>query len=305
MHNQKRERVMKIPRVWRIIVLILPIITLFVSAPAKETNVSASLPSEKNLTQLQRQARLYRQQGFELQKTGIAENIDEARKFYQKAIELDPSYAVAYNDLGVIYEATGLIDYAVQGYQMAIKMDPDYLSVYSNLAALYENKGDLEKAYSFWKLRAERGLLNDPWTDKARKKALELTKSIPALREQFIRQQTEKLDKEIAEYKRLKKLQDLKEAQAHSDYANKLYKKEEYAQALDELKQAIKLNPYLDEALRLKPIVENRLAEQRKKNNLARMQEYFDTGIKFYQQDNPQLAEQEFKKIAQACASPQ
>ena len=80
------------------------------------TAASSSILSgqeEKNLSELQKQARSYRAQGLELQCIG---NMDAAMSLYQKAIELDPAYPVAYNDLGIIYEAKGLIDRAEESY---------------------------------------------------------------------------------------------------------------------------------------------------------------------------------------------
>ena len=43
---------------------------------------------------------------------------------YQKAVAVDPSYAEAYNDLGVIYEAVNAPDKAEQCYIKSIKVDP-------------------------------------------------------------------------------------------------------------------------------------------------------------------------------------
>src|SRR4030042_102417 len=90
---------------------------------------------EKNLTELQKQARIYRAQGLEFQHIG---NLDEATVFYQKAIQLDPVYAVAFNDLGIVYETRGFIDRAEECYLQAVKVNPNYLSAYTNLALFYE-----------------------------------------------------------------------------------------------------------------------------------------------------------------------
>lgn len=122
---------------------------------------------EKGLSELQRQARVYRAEGFRLQGTG---DIDAAMGLYQKAVAIDPMYAVVYNDLGVIYEAKGIIGKAELYYLTALKLDPDLLSVYSNLALLYEGKRELEKAAFYWGKRADLGLLDDPWTQKARRR---------------------------------------------------------------------------------------------------------------------------------------
>jgi tetratricopeptide (TPR) repeat protein len=119
---------------------------------------------QNNLTALQKEARQYRAQGLESQRIG---NIDTAMSFYQKAIGIDPSYTIAYNDLGIIYEGKGFIDQAEDCYLKAIKIDPNYLSAYTNLALVYENKRDLKNAAFYWGKRAELGSLDDPWTQKA------------------------------------------------------------------------------------------------------------------------------------------
>jgi tetratricopeptide (TPR) repeat protein len=126
-----------------------------------------SLQEEKNLTELQKEARQYRTQGLEFQNMG---NLDAAMALYQKAIILDPAYAAAHNDLGVIYEARGYIDRAEESYLQAIKLDSNFLSAYSNLALLYETKRDLAKAACYWKKRAELGVCDDPWTQKAKQR---------------------------------------------------------------------------------------------------------------------------------------
>ena len=126
-----------------------------------------SKKEEETLTELQKQARLYRSQGLDYQNLG---NLDAAKGYYQKAIQLDPVFAASYNDLGVVFEAEGLIDRAEECYIQAVKVDPNYLSAYSNLALLYENERDLDKAAYYWNKRSELGPPNDPWTQRARQR---------------------------------------------------------------------------------------------------------------------------------------
>ncbi|MCX5705320.1 MAG: tetratricopeptide repeat protein [Candidatus Omnitrophica bacterium] len=128
------------------------------------TLVSLTRKEEEIFTQMQKQARLYRAQGFEYQSLG---DLQSATSLYQKAIQLDPGYAAAYNDLGVIYEAQGSIERAEQSYLRAVRIDPNFVSAYSNLALLYENKRDLNKAEMCWSKRAQLGDPNDLWTQKA------------------------------------------------------------------------------------------------------------------------------------------
>ena len=110
------------------------------------------------------QAQLYRQEGFRLQGLG---RLPEAMGFYQKAIVLDPSYGVPYNDLGIIYEAMGEADNAEENYLKSINVDPNYASAYANLALLYEGQRNLEKAAFYWDKRIKVGAPDDPWTHKA------------------------------------------------------------------------------------------------------------------------------------------
>jgi Tfp pilus assembly protein PilF len=48
----------------------------------------------------------------------------EAIYRWEKAIELDPKYAAAYNNLAIGYEHEGLFDKARTAYEKAIELDP-------------------------------------------------------------------------------------------------------------------------------------------------------------------------------------
>ncbi|MDD5196154.1 MAG: tetratricopeptide repeat protein [Candidatus Omnitrophica bacterium] len=122
---------------------------------------------KEELTSLQKQAQLYRNEGLKSQNLG---DLETALKLYQKAAGIDPEYAVVHNDLGVIYESQGDLERAEESYLRAIEIDPSYESAYSNLALLYEDRRDLQKAAYFWKKRVELGNPNDLWTWKAEKR---------------------------------------------------------------------------------------------------------------------------------------
>ncbi len=148
--------------------LLYGIFSLFAQEPGK----GAPLAKEKNLTELQKEARAYRSQGLELQGKG---NLEGALGFYQKAIELDPLYPDAYNDLGIIYERHGYLDRAEEVYLRCIKIDPGYLGAYTNLAFLYENMRDLGKAVSYWRKRVELGSPDDIWTQRAKQRIKDIS----------------------------------------------------------------------------------------------------------------------------------
>ena len=56
----------------------------------------------------------------------------EAIYRWQKATELDPTYAAAYNDLAVAYEHEGQLDKARKAYDKAIELDPNNAQVRQN-----------------------------------------------------------------------------------------------------------------------------------------------------------------------------
>ena len=56
----------------------------------------------------------------------------EALFRWEKAVELDPNYAAAYNDLAVAYEHEGLFDKARQAYAKALALEPNNISIKQN-----------------------------------------------------------------------------------------------------------------------------------------------------------------------------
>jgi Flp pilus assembly protein TadD len=70
----------------------------------------------------------------------------KAIQAYQKAIELDPNYVEAYNNLGIIYQMMGDVDRAFGAYQKATEISPRYEKGYNNLGILLLLKGRYEEA---------------------------------------------------------------------------------------------------------------------------------------------------------------
>lgn len=249
---------------------------------------------EKDLGVLQKQARMYRQDGLELQRLG---NLDGAMAFYQKAVELDPSYAVAYNDLGVIYEVKGLLDRAEEFYLKSIQIDPDNLSAYSNLALFYENKRDLDKAAFYWRKRMELGQPGDPWTEKAKKRLNDLTEVMPELKQKRVEEEMAALAQKVAQEKQNRKSEQAKEAKKLLASAKKLEKKSEYRQAIDEIKKALSQDPQNKEALSMMEGIKVKLKKQEQAAAVQEMQLRFKTAVTYYQEDNPRSAREELDKI--------
>jgi Flp pilus assembly protein TadD len=66
-------------------------------------------------------------------KVQVAFGIDVARRGlwreaiyrWEKAVQIDPTYAAAYNDLAVAYEHEGQLDKAREAYEKALAIEPD------------------------------------------------------------------------------------------------------------------------------------------------------------------------------------
>lgn len=56
----------------------------------------------------------------------------EALYWWEKAVEIDPTYAAAYNNLAVAYEHEGLFEKARKAYDRALELDPKNVSIRQN-----------------------------------------------------------------------------------------------------------------------------------------------------------------------------
>lgn len=56
----------------------------------------------------------------------------EAIYRWERAVEIDPTYAAAYNDLAVAYEHEGQLDKARQAYEKALELEPNNAMIRQN-----------------------------------------------------------------------------------------------------------------------------------------------------------------------------
>ncbi len=72
--------------------------------------------------------------------------LEEARRYVNRSIVLNPEYAQAFFNLGNVAAMQGEPEIAQAAYQKAIALDPDHAPSYSNLGRLLAAGGDLESA---------------------------------------------------------------------------------------------------------------------------------------------------------------
>src|SRR2546428_751615 len=75
----------------------------------------------------------------------------EAIYRWEKAVELDPTYAAAFNDLAIAYEHEGQLDKARKAYEKALDLDPNNSQIRQNYELFKEindrtNQGNTEKS---------------------------------------------------------------------------------------------------------------------------------------------------------------
>ncbi len=56
----------------------------------------------------------------------------EAIYRWEKAVQLDPTYAAAHNDLAIAYEHEGMLDKARKAYEKAIELEPNNAQIRQN-----------------------------------------------------------------------------------------------------------------------------------------------------------------------------
>jgi tetratricopeptide (TPR) repeat protein len=65
---------------------------------------------------------------------------------YNRAIQLNPQFARAFNNRGNAHRAQREFDLAIADYTAAIRIDPAYANAYNNRGIAYRAKGDAVSA---------------------------------------------------------------------------------------------------------------------------------------------------------------
>jgi tetratricopeptide (TPR) repeat protein len=112
---------------------------------------SAALAVDPSLTDLQRRIEVLRFRGLERDlargRTAAREKrLDEARRSYQAAIASSPESAFLYRELGAVERAAGVPDAALNYLRKSIELDPTDAGSFAQIGELLEARGDLSEA---------------------------------------------------------------------------------------------------------------------------------------------------------------
>ena len=74
------------------------------------------------------------------------QNYKAAIKLFEKAVEKDPKFVEAYDDMGVSYRKLGDLKNAIKNYDKSIELYPDGIMAHQNLGLIYSIQKEYKKA---------------------------------------------------------------------------------------------------------------------------------------------------------------
>ena len=116
--------------------------------------------SERSNSDRAREAEHWFQRGLDLEETGAP--VEQAAEAYKKAVELNPSAAGAWVNLGTISYRQRRFGDAEEYYLKAIVVDPSYPLAQFNIGNLYDEQGRSREAFAHYKRALE---LNPRYAD--------------------------------------------------------------------------------------------------------------------------------------------
>jgi tetratricopeptide (TPR) repeat protein len=84
--------------------------------------------------------------GIVYHQLGTPADLENARKFYEKAIKLNPKYAEAINNLGTVYYSRKSYRRAISQYRKALTLRPDFAPFFANLSVAYLARKQYQQA---------------------------------------------------------------------------------------------------------------------------------------------------------------
>jgi len=84
--------------------------------------------------------------------------VDEAITCYRRALELNPNYADAYNNLGLTFKEKGELDEAITCYRRALELNPNQVNAHFNMSLALLLSGNFKQGWSEyeWRWKADK-----------------------------------------------------------------------------------------------------------------------------------------------------
>lgn len=95
-------------------------------------------------------------------------HIPQAIERYRQVIELDPSHADAWNNLGILLGDAGDLSSAREAFQHALRLTPADPKLHYNLADLLDSMALPDQAMSHWGTYLSLDRSDSPWAEYAR-----------------------------------------------------------------------------------------------------------------------------------------
>src|SRR5262249_12429586 len=96
--------------------------------------------------------------------------LPQAIERYLQAVELDPDYTDAWNNLGILQADTGDLDAACHAFRRALALTRDDARVHYNLADALVAMGFFDEARQHWQAYLRHDRMGTPWSDYARER---------------------------------------------------------------------------------------------------------------------------------------
>ena len=74
------------------------------------------------------------------------QKFDEAVESYKQVLKIEPGYANAHYNIGIVLHEQGKPEKAIESYRKALAIQPDYVDAYNNMGNALKDKGNLEEA---------------------------------------------------------------------------------------------------------------------------------------------------------------
>ena len=78
-------------------------------------------------------------------------NLDEALKYFQRALALDPRHFQSWNALGLVYSIQGNFEQAEKSFLKCLEISPAFVEAHNNLGVVYQEMGFPDRAEAEFK----------------------------------------------------------------------------------------------------------------------------------------------------------